>query len=592
MEALAAGIHNLSVALKQSCCNDSNGTPCEKPGTFACKDCLMVTYCSKACQKSHWTTHRKDCKSSFMSQTWEPRWITQNRGPAFSNGSPQIQTHFGTPRYLWGNVPAIDIIQLGKNEGVDFQGPMRILFAASGDMRNVIRSVASLPSSYQGPLNITLNDREIDIVARNIIFLLLFFVEDNPTIASEYVLHMWYSALITEACNQILQEKVKPLVEAVCSKIAQKPSMALLGKTWQFGSNSLRLVLTRDNWFSLLRYFDIPQGLTKDSAQQVRQRVMAAPERIDFVDRALCTMSPSARLGMAKFREDGILFPFGKSREAFTNPNPTMFLSLDEWPMMDSADPTAGWPMKSFLEFDAGPATGDVYGRLYFYLKDLFADFHRRIRSSPVTFELLHIDARALPTSLTEERFDRIDVGNICDMAYLGTETTLKTFRPLLQPPSVNPHATLITLFLNAVAEVIFMVETTPPGIFAPFINDRSQCLRRVLQYMPELGRQHVHPYHPNMVKLICAMGLVYDMDKYFDCYMETHDFKSLALDTGLQMKSTPTIIDAWPWRMSGGRPTPTARKDFAVLLASAHTGQERFVEWKVTAGVIVEDVA
>ncbi|KAI1118712.1 hypothetical protein F5Y14DRAFT_461550 [Nemania sp. NC0429] len=570
MEALSAGIPNLRISLKQCCCNDSDATPCEKPGSFACKSCLMVAYCSKPCQKAHWEAHRKDCKSPFMNHSWEPRWVTENRTPYFIDGPPH--TPFGTPKYLWGNVPAVDVVQLGRNEGVDFQGPLRLLFAASGDMRNAVFSAVSLPPSYRGPLDITINDREIDIVARNLIFLLVFFLEENPA-----------------ACNQFLHERVKPLVAAVCRKIALKPGTDLFGKTWQFAASSLRLVLTRDGWFSLLRYFDVPRGLTKDIAQRVRQKVMSATERVDYVDIFLCTMSsPSSRLGMMKFRGDGILLPFGQSRAAFTNPNPTLFLSPDEWPMMDNADPTAGWPMKSFLEFDAGPATNDVHGKLHFYLRDLFGSLHCRIRSSPVTFELLRVDAIALPISLAGKQFDRIDVGNICDTDYLGIETTLATFRPLLQPLSVNPHAALITLFLDAIAEMQ-LLDATHPRFNAPFIDNPSQRLRKVLQYMPELGRQNSHE---NRVKLVCALSLSHDMDKFFNWYMKEHGFGELAANTGLQIKSTHTIVDAWLWRMpSDARPTPRARKDFALLLSSALSGQERFVEWKLAPKVPIEDV-
>jgi hypothetical protein len=36
---------------------------------------------------------------------------------------------FGDKKYLWGNVPAFDVLQLEKNEGADYSGPLRILFA-------------------------------------------------------------------------------------------------------------------------------------------------------------------------------------------------------------------------------------------------------------------------------------------------------------------------------------------------------------------------------------------------------------------------------------------------------------------------------
>ncbi|KAI3337490.1 hypothetical protein HD806DRAFT_543118 [Xylariaceae sp. AK1471] len=590
MENLNVGMQSLKLSSRPSCSNDSNAMPCESLGSLACKNCLMVMYCSKSCQVAHWLTHRKDCKSSFMKETWEPRWMTQNRTPAFIGGGPP-HVVFGTRKYLWGNVPAFDVIRLNQNEGVDFQDPMRILFAASGDMRNAILSVASLPPSNRGPLSIVINDREIDVVARNVIFLLIFFVEKDPAVAAEHVLHIWYSALITEPCNRMLLNKLKPLVEDVCNKTAQKPGPALLAKTWKFGESSLRLILTRDNWFSLLSYFDVPWGLTKDRAQLVRQRTVSAPERVDYVDRKLCNKSPAERLGMTKFRGDGILLPFGQPREAFTVPNPTMFHSSQEWPMMDNADPPAGWPVKSFLGFDIGPAKNDVYGKLYHYLKHLFADFHGRLRSLPVAFDLLHVDARFLPKSLAERRFDRIDVGNICDMAYLGIDETLKTFGALLQPPSVNPHATLITLFLNAVTEMIMMAHSVFGPVITSLTEDPRQQTNLVWQYMPELRRPISHPYEPIMIKVISALELVYDMDRHFNRYMELHEFANVALGAGLQMKATHTIIDAWPMKISGGTPTSKAKDDFAVLLSSDHTGQERFVEWKLRAEANVEDV-
>lgn len=296
-------------------------------------------------------------------------------------------------------------------------------------MRNAIVSVTSLPLGYRGPITLVLNDRDIDIVARNVIFLLVFFVEENAAVAAEHVVHIWYSALIPETCSDMLHDKLKPLVQDVCDKIAHKPGSALLGKTWKFGDSSLRVVLTRDNWFSLLPYFDIPQGLSQNTAQQVRRGVMSAEERVDYVDRALYMCSPPARLAMAKFRNNGILLPFGKLHDGFTVPNPCVYCSFDvwtlltfirlsrtifrlpnEWPMMDSADPTAGWSMMLLHEFNIGPAKNDVYGKLYYYLKSLFADFHCRLRCMPVGFELLHVDARLVPTSLEGKGFDRIDV--------------------------------------------------------------------------------------------------------------------------------------------------------------------------------------
>ncbi|KAH8168147.1 hypothetical protein CIB48_g29 [Xylaria polymorpha] len=181
-----------------------------------------------------------------MKGTWKPGWVTDNRLPLFMGGGDSVQVMFGTVKYLWGNVPAIDVIKLGQNEGIGYQDPINLLFAASGDLRNVILSVTNLPQSYRSPLNIVINDREIDIVARNLVFLLIMLVEEDPITAAEALLHVWYSALVTESCYALLQKKLKPIVQDVCDKVAGKHNRALLGKTWTFGDNTLRLILTRE----------------------------------------------------------------------------------------------------------------------------------------------------------------------------------------------------------------------------------------------------------------------------------------------------------------------------------------------------------
>lgn len=48
-----------------------------------------------------------------------------------------------------------------------------------------------------------------------------------------------------------------------------------------------------------------------------------------------------------------------------------------------------------------------------------------------------------------------VQVSNITDRNYLGTHQTLTLLSPLLQSPTKNPHATLISLYLNGLIEII-----------------------------------------------------------------------------------------------------------------------------------------
>lgn len=78
--------------------------------------------------------------------------------------------------------------------------------------------------------------------------------------------------------------------------------------------------------------------------------------------------------------------------------------------MKDSADPLDGWNLSEVLDFDIGPTTNDVYGKLFCYLRSLFSSFHQRVASHSVRFLLLNVDATDLPDQLGETRFARIEV--------------------------------------------------------------------------------------------------------------------------------------------------------------------------------------
>lgn len=299
----------------------------------------FLQYCGPECQKSHWTVHRRDCKSPLGKKTWQPNWVTENRTPAFvADGPPQ--TAFGGRKYLWGNVPAFDVLQLRSNEGEAYDGQLRLLFAgeylffskhceqtdspflASGDLRNMIKTVAQLPNKYSQALEVTMNDREFNVVARNVVLLLVGLVADDINNAAECIIHVWYSALLRKSAIDILQHRIRPLIEEVCNKLEGKAANSLLAKTWTFGQRSLRLVLTKSAWDALLAFAGNPDGLTKEQANEARQKVTLAEDRIDFRDRHLFLNSGHHRVALMRFREDGLLLPFGAPRDEFHHPNP------------------------------------------------------------------------------------------------------------------------------------------------------------------------------------------------------------------------------------------------------------------------------
>ncbi|KAE8334600.1 hypothetical protein BDV24DRAFT_145560 [Aspergillus arachidicola] len=104
---------------------------CNKDSRYSCSNCKLVSYCGKSCQVSHWPEHKRICKSTLIKHDWRPCWEREKRTPAFA--SPQLAKNhhnpFGKGNYLWGNVPAIDVLNLVQNEGDNLSRDVAILFA-------------------------------------------------------------------------------------------------------------------------------------------------------------------------------------------------------------------------------------------------------------------------------------------------------------------------------------------------------------------------------------------------------------------------------------------------------------------------------
>lgn len=124
---------------------DGETVACAKIGSKACNGCYLVQYCGKECQLAHWKVHKADCRSPFIKRSWRPQWDVEKRRPAFigasDDGAPGgvsmkewvTMVQHGRKKYLWGNVPAIDMVQSSKNEGKEFPEQFNLLFAGKSE---------------------------------------------------------------------------------------------------------------------------------------------------------------------------------------------------------------------------------------------------------------------------------------------------------------------------------------------------------------------------------------------------------------------------------------------------------------------------
>ncbi|KAL8367047.1 hypothetical protein RB599_010961 [Gaeumannomyces hyphopodioides] len=584
------------VCANKACKKAKDGSASAAKAVMACGRCELVAYCCIECKEKNAEEHKKDCESDLLKADWRPVWIRQHRMPTFLSDEGPKMEYFGTFKYLWGNIPAVDIVKLRENEGVRFERNLDLLLPASGDLRNVIMSIGKLPQEYKHDVSVVLNDKEFDVVARNVILLLIFATVQDADTAADCVLHVFYSAFLTKSHMDILTIMLRPLVQDVCTKTEGKDQEALLAKTWTLKDGvQMRVVLSRRQWLRLLAMTEAPKKIKIGKAKATRDKVVNARAREDYRDRHMLCQIPHMRMGSNKFYADGMLLPFGTPRADFTMPNPTFFQEKDVWPMMDSSDPLAGWSLPDVLDSQRGPARKDAYGALYEYIFNRGREFHGQLAFRKISFELCCTDVRLLKDMIPNKKFDRIEASNICDTGYLGIESTLDAVSPMLKTPEVNDKATILMVFLNAVEEVVMSLGPT---------SDDEKVFEKVMEYMDKPAQfSSLAPFTSMMaavslrdealnftIRSMAAKDSARDIDMIFDAYMKRFRFDDVGVTRGVQMKEKNTIVEKWPMRFYFNGPTAKAKKEFARLLSSHHIGHERYVEWKAMRKFVIEE--
>ncbi|KAK4500888.1 hypothetical protein PRZ48_009080 [Zasmidium cellare] len=258
-----------------------------------------------------------------------------------------------------------------------------------------------------------------------------------------------------------------------------------------------QVTLSKAQWDELLSFFELPIGMTSQQATLSRQAVTTLYDRQDLKESYLYVQKPAHRLCLNRYWEDGVLLPFGASRDDFIVTNP--------------ADPLKGWSFDKILDLDAGPATNDIYGKLHVHVRQRLRLFREWLQTEPLKFTFSCMDARDLHSNLPEGSFDRIEASNISDDSYIGMRATAKALGPLLRHPNDNPNATLITLFMNAVASVAKQVDGNP-GVQLAKIKRASEYLR-----MTWVLEEH----DPELHKVKWAAEFVRPKDAFFDRTMD-----------------------------------------------------------------------
>jgi hypothetical protein len=250
----------------------------------------------------------------------------------------------------------------------------------------------------------------------------------------------------------------------------------------------------------------------------------------------------------------------------------------------DSADPFNCWKYADVVASSEklGLPKNDIFGALYFYLIPQFEQFSRRLQTDELSLTLLSVDARKLESALLDsaskhhiQAFDRIDVSNIVDRCYVGIHDTLDLLGRLLKTRTENPHAALITLFMNYHEEEA----GSKPD---PRALDRE--IKEIMKLMPAFKPRGKSD--PALMKVLDWRGYLQDFDKTWEKYKQVCLFDLAVHRSGMVPRAVAKIIANRPYAID-----MTGSKEDILGKFHAHDigglrGHERYVEWeRVTYG-------
>ncbi|TVY47962.1 Uncharacterized protein LOCC1_G002627 [Lachnellula occidentalis] len=411
---------------------------------------MRPLYCSKACQEDDWKRHKADCKKSAIKYEklyadfvlLEPAvkgmyggWNNHDGLIYLTNMEHWPMHHYNERvfKVLWSTTPARDILNLAKNEGMNYQKNLDLCFTTAADLRSVMTTVNGLPSNYEARCSMIVNDADELLTFRNILILILA-LENQEGMFTDAIVHLWYSASLTLACYaQITMASLKIkdlfhglLVDCPETEAATHPYSIPGAKSRMYITLSLEQLKMFFELFALGRSMELCE----------KNRRFSMGEDCDPQD-------------------TGILRPYGASVTGFTKPNRTFYATNQNWISGYLPRPTDSVDLLRLAKFANahGLPKNDINGALYHFTTSMVNKFCDRLKTHDLVFSLGSQYASSLPENIEGRNaqkndsqkvwgFDRIELGTNMIEGVLNTEFIF-SFTPILRTSAENPHATI-----------------------------------------------------------------------------------------------------------------------------------------------------
>ncbi|KAF7309412.1 DUF4470 domain-containing protein [Mycena indigotica] len=419
------------------CANVGNTKSCSQWGVKTCAQCHLVKYCSEKCKLHHWSKHRPRCTHPYLSKNWQPAWVVEGREPIFLHPFNSVIL-YRLSHDMWGNVPAMDCLQIKNNEEQSGAfDDLKLCFPASADIRDMIRTVNSLPHNFTGYCDILLNDTNPILLNRTLVILFIL-LSSGPSLeeAAEFCTHLLYSAALPGAGAAYVKRCVDFIYGGGGEHEADLSFQRSLDTR---GEGKLYSVQPSTGIKRLLEMCQSSYPLA--TALKGMREITLSPDQLDFREKYYATLKPAHRMSFHRFQETGILVPFAHNTVNFTEPNRFLFTSQGEWLVPEDANPLFGWDVTgvkySGLKYGVDPDS-DILGCLFFHVKHELREFAKRVRDFRIDIHVTSFDAGLLAKGISvgalpafaDATFDRVVAANLADT--IGIKTCLTDWAPLL----------------------------------------------------------------------------------------------------------------------------------------------------------------
>ncbi|KAJ7863191.1 hypothetical protein B0H13DRAFT_2070916 [Mycena leptocephala] len=523
----------------------SRTNSCPERGLNICANCRLIKYCSEKCKNQHWPKHRSRCTHRYLSETWQPTWVAEGRDPTFLYPSNVVTLYRPTVDF-WGDLPAMDCLQLSSNEGSNDLEPLpdlKLCFAASGDLRNLIRTINSLPSDYTGYCDVLLNDTNPILANRNLIILFVL-LSSGPSLeeAAEFSTHLMYSAALPEAGAQYVKQCVDFIYASGGEFEADLSFQRCLDTR---GEGKVYSVQPSAGIKRLLEMFH--SNYTLGEALKSMKDTTLAPDQLDFREKYFAGLKPSHRMAFQRFRESGILGPFSLNTSNFTHPNRLLFSPQGIWMVPEDANAFFGWDVagvqNSGIKHGASPE--DILGCLFFHVKDELREFARRVKELRIDIHVTSFDAgRILAKGITigalpafeDSSFDRILTSNLIDS--VGLRACLSDWGPLLNRQ-------------NKFASILMQTKawhTHQPHVTAQWGPHAMKVLEEKCNKIPGLEVKMKTVFaqglrSPALFRIFESLDAFHDNEPAFQEFLNDQDAGRSAIAFDLQLRSKHRVI-------------------------------------------------